>query len=489
MIGQYRIDAHIGDGGMGAVYRGTNLNLGQPVAIKMLHPHLARNAEVVARFLNEARILAKLQHPNIVRAYDFVQEDERCAIVMEFIEGTTFDRLLETRGALDWREVVGLFQPLLAAVEYAHAQGVIHRDIKPSNLILQEIGGIRAPKIMDFGIARALGDAQRMTRTGMRMGTVHYMSPEQCRGEKTITHLTDVYSMAVSIYQMLSGRVPFDAESDYPVMQAIINDPPPPIRKLNPDVPPAIEQALARAMAKDPQYRYPSAKAFSEALAAVPTTVAEPRVAAPSRPATVLIPEALKADTPRPARKVWIGVGIAIVAIVAVVLVLMSISKKEAGSAPQAAPAATTVVETRTAQSTPAVADGRSADEQAILAVLRELRDAYASRNADNIRPLVGDQIKYFHVPRLITADEYVQRKRDALRKLGKFDGGMIDQRVEFESPDRAVVHGLSYWRTSRNPAYKCAAAFYTVERYGRKWKVVGEQDNGARPCPDNLPR
>lgn len=284
-LGQYSIVSHLGDGGMGAVYYGKNTNLDQDVALKVLHPHLARDSRLMERFKNEALIQAKLKHPNIVRVTDFVQQGTECAIVMEFIVGKTFDQLLEENGKpLPVRRVIELFLPLLSALDFAHSQGIIHRDIKPNNLILQQMHGSQIPMIMDFGVARIIGASKRMTATGTKMGTPYYMSPEQARSEREIDHRTDIYSMAVSMYEMLTGRVPFDRDSDYGLMDAIIKEPPPPVRTLNPQVPEWLEKVLLVAMAKDPGSRFASAAQFANSMtnASHPSRTQEP----PRQPST-----------------------------------------------------------------------------------------------------------------------------------------------------------------------------------------------------------
>jgi serine/threonine protein kinase len=334
VFGQYRIDALIGHGGMGAVYRATDTKLGRPVAMKVLHPHLAGDPALVERFRNEARIQAKLTHPHIVAVYDFVQEGDVCAIVMEYVEGATFDKLLaDHHGPLPVDRIIELFVPLLGALDFAHRQGVIHRDLKPSNLILQQLGGSHAPKIMDFGIARALGDAKRMTATGARMGTLYYMSPEQCRGERDITHLSDVYSIAATIYELCAGRPPFESDSDYELMQAVISQTPRRLRELNPAAPQWLEAALMQAMAKDPAYRFSSAGEFAQALkhtAVTPPPPIYPRPEILTKP-LIVSPRPNPPSPPNPVNKtlIAIGVGLAVVLLIVVLVVVLRGKKPE----------------------------------------------------------------------------------------------------------------------------------------------------------------
>ncbi len=264
VIGNYKIIEKLGEGGMGAVYKGLDLMLEREVAIKVLRPELSRQPELVERFRSEAVTLARLNHPNIATLYSFFRQGEDFFMVMEFVPGQTLDAVIKRFGALPYDQAILLMSQVLEAVAHAHAMGIIHRDLKPANLMLTHTGAI---KVMDFGIARALG-AARMTRAGRVVGTIEYMSPEQVRGQQTDAR-SDIYSLGIVLYEILTGRVPFQSDSEYELMRAQIEVAPLPPRELVPQVPPAMEQVILRALAKQPEARFQTANEFQTALLAV----------------------------------------------------------------------------------------------------------------------------------------------------------------------------------------------------------------------------
>ncbi len=272
VIGTYRIEQKIGEGGMGAVYRGRDLMLEREVAIKVLRPELARQPELVARFRSEAVTLARLNHSHIATLYNFLRHGDDFFMVMEFVRGTTLDELIKQSGALELERAVRLFCQALEGIAHAHALGVIHRDIKPANLMLTASDEV---KVMDFGIARVLGTA-RQTKTGRLIGTLEYMSPEQMRGLETDAR-ADLYSLGILLYEMLTGRVPFESHSDYELMRAQVEDEPPSPREFKGDLPLPVELAIMRSLAKDPAARFQSAAEFRAALInAVPAAAMRP---------------------------------------------------------------------------------------------------------------------------------------------------------------------------------------------------------------------
>ncbi len=265
-IGSYILGEVLGTGGMGSVYKAHHERLGNPVAIKVLAPNLARDPDLIGRFEQEARLQANLRHPNIVAVTDFLVEAGLCAFVMELVEGKTLaDIIREQRGPLPLSRCRELLDPALDALGFAHEQGIIHRDIKPSNIMVADSGGHEVIKVMDFGIAKALGGAKR-TATGSMMGTLHYMSPEQCKGAKNVDPRADLYSIGVTLYEMATGRVPFDRDSEYEMMTAHIQEPPPPPRQLNPAISTEFEQLIMTSIAKDPRWRFQSANDVRAAL-------------------------------------------------------------------------------------------------------------------------------------------------------------------------------------------------------------------------------
>jgi serine/threonine protein kinase len=261
VIGNYKIVEKIGEGGMGAVFRGLDTMLEREVAIKMLKPELASQPEVLERFRTEAVTLAKLNHPNIATLYSFLRDGEDYFMVMEFVRGQTLDELIRRFGAMMVERAVPLFCQALDGIDHAHRMGIIHRDIKPANMMLTESGSI---KVMDFGIARVLGSA-RMTRQGNVVGTIEYMSPEAVRGLE-VDARSDVYSLGILLYELLTGRVPFDSTSEFEMMKMQVEQAPQPPRTFTANIPLEIEQAIMRALAKKAQARFQTSGEFRATL-------------------------------------------------------------------------------------------------------------------------------------------------------------------------------------------------------------------------------
>ncbi|HVQ38498.1 MAG TPA: protein kinase [Pyrinomonadaceae bacterium] len=260
-VGSYKITEKIGEGGMGAVFKGIDVMLDREVAIKMLRPELARQAQLAERFRSEAVTLARLNHPNIATLYSFLRQNDDYFMVMEYVRGETLEQLMTRQGPMNCETAVTLFCHVLEGMEHAHGMNIIHRDIKPANMMLTERGSI---KVMDFGIARVLG-TDRMTRAGHLVGTIEYMPPEQVRGAETDAR-SDIYSLGILLYEMITGRVPFTSPSEYDLMRAQVEDAPPPPREFAPQTPVAIEQSILRALAKNKDERFQTAGEFRLAL-------------------------------------------------------------------------------------------------------------------------------------------------------------------------------------------------------------------------------
>jgi eukaryotic-like serine/threonine-protein kinase len=263
-IGQFEVQELLGEGGIGQVYAARDSVLDRMVAIKSLRAELLSDKSFVERFRAEAKNLALLSHPNITTLYTLLEQDGSLYMVMEMVRGRTLEAILEQRGApFTSEEALAIVAQAADGLAYAHEMGIVHRDIKPANLILTNTGLL---KIMDFGIARAQG-TQRMTRDGSIVGTLAYMSPEQCRGQD-VDGRTDQYSLSIVLYEMLTGKVPFEASTDYELMQAHINSPPEwPSRRAS-GVPAHAEKALMKALSKKAPDRYATTTAFKEALGA-----------------------------------------------------------------------------------------------------------------------------------------------------------------------------------------------------------------------------
>jgi serine/threonine-protein kinase len=261
LVGSYKITDKIGEGGMGAVFRGIDVMLEREVAVKMLRPELSQQPNIVERFRSEAVTLAKLNHPNIATLYSFVRQGDDFFMVMEFVRGETLDDLIRRSGAMPVDKAIGLLCQALEGIDHAHRMGIVHRDVKPANMMMTESGTL---KVMDFGIARVLGTA-RMTKQGNIVGTIEYMSPEQVRGQETDAR-SDIYSLGILLYEMLTGRVPFSSDSEFDLMKMQIDEAPQPPRVFSAQIPQVVEQAIMRALAKRPEARFQSAADFRNSL-------------------------------------------------------------------------------------------------------------------------------------------------------------------------------------------------------------------------------
>jgi tRNA A-37 threonylcarbamoyl transferase component Bud32 len=270
VVDHFRVVARLGGGGMGTVYKAVDLLLEREVALKFLRPELARQPDLAERFRAEAVILSRLAHPHIASLYSLHRRDAELFMVMEYVPGETLQARLARAGPVPPREAARLAARVLDALDYAHRQGVVHRDIKTANIIVTPHG---TPKVMDFGIARVLG-SERHTRLGVAVGTPAYMSPEQIQG-LDVDGRSDLYSLGVVLYEMLTGRVPFEGDSDWALMQAHVHEPPPPLSGAA-NLPPGLEQVVMRALEKPRDRRYATALHFKLDLEAVmPGTVAD----------------------------------------------------------------------------------------------------------------------------------------------------------------------------------------------------------------------
>jgi serine/threonine-protein kinase len=290
--GKYKIIRLLGEGGMGCVYHGEQ-PMGttvRKVAIKTLHKHLSADPKIQARFEREVGTVAELQHPNTIQVFDFgTTDDKQLYIVMEFVEGASLARTLETGGPLTPERTRRILEQVVGSLEEAHAMGIIHRDLKPENVVLtQRAGKSDFVKVLDFGIAKRGGEEdkneQKLTQQGMVLGTPPYMSPEQFTG-RPIDARSDIYSLAVMAYEMLTGRLPFEADTAWEWASKHMTQPPTPIESQpsGADVPEPMRQAIARGLAKNPDQRFASVREFydafavgADAYAGRPSTVSAP---------------------------------------------------------------------------------------------------------------------------------------------------------------------------------------------------------------------
>ena len=280
MLGRYKIIKQLGEGGMGAVFKAQDITLQRDVAIKVLHPHLLQQANLKERFLQEARSAAKLDHPGIVKVYDFGKEGSVLYIVMEFILGVSLHQLLrDLEAGKKWivlDEAVGLTREVCLALDHAHRHGVLHRDIKPANIMLKPEPSNELPYrpvLTDLGLAKLL-EGQALTQEGTSMGTPAYMSPEQAMG-RTTDRRSDVYSLGILLYELAVGRLPFPARTITEAIRFHTKEDPPPPRSIRPDLPVFLERVILRALTKNPAKRFPDSATMAQALAAIAPSIAE----------------------------------------------------------------------------------------------------------------------------------------------------------------------------------------------------------------------
>jgi eukaryotic-like serine/threonine-protein kinase len=274
-VGNYKVLAQIGEGGMGAVYLAEHPLIGKKVAIKVLHAELSRVQDAVSRFFTEARAVNAIGHENIIDIADFGSMPEgETYFIMELLEGDTLAQRLRKGGTMTVPVAMEIIGQVCSALSAAHAHGIIHRDLKPDNIFLVRRGGRDTfVKVLDFGIAKLIVDTpgSAKTRTGVVIGTPHYMSPEQCTGKGVIDARSDIYSVGLIIYEMLTGRLPFDAESFAELLVAHLTQAPTPPRALNYSIPEEVQTVILKCLEKDRDKRYPNVDALAEALAqAVP---------------------------------------------------------------------------------------------------------------------------------------------------------------------------------------------------------------------------
>lgn len=286
-IGQYEIIAPLGQGGMATVYKAYHERLDRHVAVKVMHQAMLQDDNFLSRFQREARIVAKLEHANIVPVYDYSEHNGIPYLVMKYIEGPTLKRFALKAG-LTLEQTSSIMTELAGAMDYAHTRDVLHRDMKPSNILIDIEG---KPYITDFGLARIAQAGSSTISTDMMLGTPYYISPEQAQGEKDLTGRTDIYSFGVILYELITGAIPFTADTPYAIIHAHIYQQPPPPCERNPDLPAGLDAVILRALAKKPSERYPTATAlmadFNAVIAGVSKELPAEKVAEPGRPAEI----------------------------------------------------------------------------------------------------------------------------------------------------------------------------------------------------------
>jgi tRNA A-37 threonylcarbamoyl transferase component Bud32 len=275
-IGSYQIADEIGQGGMATVYRAYQTQLERWVAVKIMHTTETSDREFLARFRREARAIAALRHPNILTIYDYGEEHGIAYIVMELVPGGTLKSRL-TGQPMEWPDAAMLILPVGRALAYAHSEGIIHRDIKPANVLLARADW---PMLADFGLVKLVGHQRGITRPGVSIGTPAYFSPEQAAGDD-VDHRSDVYSLGIVLYELLTGRLPFEASSSIEMMLQRLHELPIPPRRFNPRVTPQLEAIIMRALARDLEARHSTMEALVNDLARVPGATGRAAMSAP----------------------------------------------------------------------------------------------------------------------------------------------------------------------------------------------------------------
>src|SRR5947207_6568132 len=295
---RYRLQEPIGRGGMATIYRGRDLRMDRTVAIKVLREVYSTDPKFVTRFQREAKAASALQHPNIVQVFDYGQTDGNYFIVMELVEGTDLRRYLRSRGVLDVDRAIIIAHDVALGLGAAHRRAIVHRDVKPQNILVGRDGSI---KLTDFGIASVYQNlnASRLTTTGMTLGTVEYMPPEQAQGD-IVSPAADVYALGIVMYEMLTGRTPFEGNTAVVVAMQHIQDAPRPPSQFNPHIPPALEEIILHCLEKVPEMRYRDGSQLARALESLCDAELGETVTAPLTPGHSPVPITYNQIPPRP---------------------------------------------------------------------------------------------------------------------------------------------------------------------------------------------
>ena len=336
-IGPYRVIEQLGSGGMATVYKAYHPALDRYVAIKIMHPAFKANPQFFERFQREARVVARLEHAHIIPVYDFNEHHGEPYLVMRFIEGDTLKPKMEN-GPLPPAEILHLIRPVCQALAYAHQQGVLHRDIKPSNIMISQDGNVF---LSDFGLARMVQAGESTLSQDMMVGTPQYISPEQAQGLSQLDGRTDIYSLGVVLFEMLTGQVPFSADTPFATIHDHIYAPLPLPSTINPDIDPAVERTLLKALAKDPADRFATA---DELLASLESTLGVQITSPPTADETLAsVAPAAKTKVEQPRKKgrpwwVWAGGTALILLVVAGLLIGLLLLRRARRNPPPPSP-------------------------------------------------------------------------------------------------------------------------------------------------------
>jgi eukaryotic-like serine/threonine-protein kinase len=378
-IGDYEIVSILGAGGMGKVFKVRNVISDRIEAMKVLLPDLEHEPELADRFMREIKVQASLQHPNIATLHTALRVDNQLLMLMELVEGVTLDQRLH-QGPIPLANGVDYISQVLSALGYAHEHGVIHRDIKPANMMLTANGTV---KLMDFGIAKAAAD-RRLTMTGTTMGSLYYMSPEQIKGMATTDARSDLYSVGVSLYEITTGKKPFDGDSQFAIMAAHLEKTPIPPITLDNKLPQGLNDVILMAIAKEPDQRFQSAKAFAGALGSVRQSLGMPVPAAagslshtttmpmgapavPSTPAMAAAAAVPGQASPKSNKRwLWVGAGALATALALVAFIQFGPWRKNSARAEQQASPASTPASPATTPAQPPPVTTPPPEQQAV---------------------------------------------------------------------------------------------------------------------------
>lgn len=330
----YTIDSKISEGGMGIVYAGHHNTLGRKVAIKVLLPELANDPQIIERFINEANTLSKLTHQNIVSLYDLTNFENNLYLIMEYIDGVPLDRVISQNGAFHPDRCIDIFNKILEGFRYAHSKGIVHRDIKPSNIMLQTDD---VPKILDFGIAKIVEGNAKLTKTGTRLGSVMYMSPEQVLG-RDVDFRSDIYSLGVTLFEMITGSAPYGSTtSEYEIQTNIVNNTLYPLTEIRQDLNPVFQHVINKATEKDPAKRFQTCAEFVNALQSNINYSPNVRTVIQPVPDKVQYPDMNKTEisTPNSKKNFIIMISFAaLILVTAAIIIFFTVLKSDEADAP-----------------------------------------------------------------------------------------------------------------------------------------------------------
>lgn len=448
-IGNLRIISEIGKGGMGVVYLAEHMTLKKRFAVKSLSSELTQDPQFRERFYQEAQNQALLDHPNIVQATDFFEENRQFFFVMEYVDGQDLGELIRTKGNLQEKEALSILKDILQGLNLAHDKGIIHRDVKPSNILIDKSGRAR---IMDFGIAVMVG-GQRLTATGTTVGSPCYMSPEQIIHPQNIDYRSDVYSAGIVLYEMLVGDVPFDAETDYAVQNQQVNTPTPDPCQRNPEISPELAQIILKAMDKAPDKRFQGCAEFLDSIKAY---------------------ESSKEKTTEDHRKwpLWVLVAIAIacVGIAIYATYVIKTQDKNGGVIPAES------IELKQEHKSAAILIEGALKEVSILC--REFKEIELKRGNLKIAEKVGDIIMFDKYSKQIQEQEQniqdgISNYKDFIEKLASLKKTVVDK--EFEKYNRRLVQENLSERVKINSLVKLHYQRYVNNKEKVNYEIMGQ--------------